>query len=122
MKTRTVVVVIISSTAMSVVSCSKLGGPSDSQIKQEASARFARCTENHHTVVDDVKISAKEVENNEATIFVGVEYHWTIKPIDTDAYVFPPCASFNKGIPKGMVQSKMIYRKYDSEWKLASNE
>ena len=37
-----------------------------------------------------------------------------------NAYMFPPCTLFNESAPKGMVQLTMTYRKYDSEWKLAS--
>ncbi len=127
MKTRPVVAISLAVFSLSVMNCSGLPsvvatGPPDSQIKEDAMSRFEPCTKNHRTVVDGVKISKQKVENNEATLFVGVEYHWTIQPTMMQVYVFAPCASFNKGVPKGMVQSKMIYRKYDSEWKLASVE
>lgn len=126
MKTRTVVAFGIAILSLLSVSCSKssfvASGPPDSQIKPDASSEFVPCTQNHNTVVDDVKISEKKVENNQATVFVGVEYHWTINPTMMQAYISRPCSSLNKSVPKGMVPLKMIYRKYDSEWKLASIE
>ena len=81
MKTRTAVVLEIAISTLLMASCSELssvaGGPPDSQIKEDALVKLRPCvaSKNPKTTIDGVKISEKKVENNQATVFVGVEYH-----------------------------------------------
>ena len=102
-------------------------GPSDSQVRQDIdSGMDQRCMkslrEGHrpYAVIDAVKIAGTKIENNEATVLVGVEYHWVTTPTMMESFGGPPCTYFNGSHIKDMAQPTLTYRKYGSDWKLVA--
>jgi hypothetical protein len=78
--------------------------------------------EKGRTIIDDVKVSGMSINDGDkdATALVQVKYHW---PGDWpgDNFLFswmsPPCSLLN-GEKQGILEVRMVYKKYDTGWHL----
>jgi len=98
-------------------------GPSDAEIAQQTQqlrSNFKRCMGGHddRTLIDNVKVSGKSINGNDATILIQITYHW---PGDWPgsnmmlSWIAPPCTLLNAK-ENGAVEMKMVYKKYDTGW------
>ena len=113
-------------------------GPTENQVKEDlkklngqANAHYNntlwKCSSGAKLVIDSIKISEIKADGNEATAHVAMEQHIekVPPPVRTKDSVGPmesslDCGMFNK--PPTMLYGKMLYRKYDSEWRFISVE
>ena len=105
---------------MALVSCSSQ--PADETIIEDWKtywSEYYRGTCTKYIKLKDVRVVGKSVKDNQCEVIISITGDWISNNIDPRFFPHLPCGGFTK--KKGAnqtVEKKMLYKKYDTGWRL----